>query len=417
MRALNVWYEALVQQERGVCRSKRFLALLFAVTVHIGAAASPARADDRPPGSPVAGSEGDKPWYERLHLRGYTQIRYNRIGASNPHLKNDQGDKSIGADGGFGFRRLRLIIFGDMAKFLSVYIQPDFASAIGDQLNVGIVRDWYTDIFLDDRREFRIRVGQSKVPYGWELMQSSQNRLPFDRSDALNSAFTNERDIGAHFMFAPDWVRKRFKHLVDDGLKGSGDYGMVAVGLINGQPLNSKEKNDNKHFVARVTYPFQIGAQTLELAAGGYTGLFVPTKGEGITGAKEFRDFRAHGTVVLYPQPIGFQFEYNAGVGPELDGTVIREKPLDGGYAMTMVRIPTNDFGVFTPYVRVHRYDGGKKFETSAPRHEVRELNAGVEWQYKKWLELTTEYMESARTVNGKEEAGRLLRLQLQFNY
>lgn len=380
-------------------------------------ASAPAQADDRPPGAPAAGTEASKPWYERLHLRGYTQVRYNRIGASNPHFKNDQGDKSIGADGGIFFRRMRLIIFGDLAPFMSIYLQPDFASAISEQLNVAVVRDWYTDLFLDRKRELRFRVGQSKVPYGFELMQSSQNRLPFDRSDALNSAFVNERDIGAHFQFAPESVRKRFKHLVDDGLKGSGDYGLVSVGVINGQPLNSKERNDNKHFVARVTYPFEVASQTLELAVGGYTGLFVPSKGEGIGGAKEFRDLRMHGTFVLYPQPIGFQVEYNAGVGPELDGKTIRERPLEGGYAMTMVRIPTRDYGTFTPYVRVHRYDGGKKFETSAPRHEVRELNAGLEWQFTKWFELTAEYMESSRKVNTKEESGRLLRLQLQFNY
>lgn len=378
---------------------------------------APARADDRPPGAPAAGTEAGKAWYERLHLRGYTQLRYNQIGASNPHLKSDQGDKSVGGDGGIFFRRMRLIIFGDLAPFMSVYLQPDFASAIGEQLNVAIVRDWYTDIFLDAKREFRIRAGQSKVPYGFELMQSSQNRLPFDRSDALNSAFVNERDIGAHFQFAPESVRARFKHLVDDGLKGSGDYGLVSVGFINGQPLNTKERNTNKHFVARVAYPFDIGSQTLELATGGYTGLFVPTKGEGFGGAKEIRDLRMHGTFVLYPKPIGFQMEYNAGVGPELEGKTVVERPLDGGYAMTMVRVPTTDYGIFTPYVRVHRYDGGKKFETNAPRHEVRELNAGLEWQFKKWLELTAEYMESSRTVNGKEASGRLLRLQLQFNY
>jgi len=406
-----------VRQARVVIESKRFLTVILSTIAVVLGLGGVARADDRPPGAPAAGSEASKPWYERLHIRGYTQIRYNRIGASNPHLKNDQGDKSIGADGGIFFRRMRLIIFGDLASFMSIYLQPDFASAIGEQLNVGIVRDWYTDIFLDDKKEFRIRAGQSKVPYGFELMQSSQNRLPFDRSDALNSAFVNERDIGAHFQFAPASVRKRFRHLVDDGLKGSGDYGMVSVGVINGQPLNSKERNDNKHFVARVTYPFQIGSQTLELAAGGYTGLFVPSKGEGITARKEYRDLRFHGTIHLYPQPIGFQVEYNAGVGPELDGKTIREKPLDGGYAMTMVRIPTKDYGIFTPYVRVHRYDGGKKFETNAPRHEVREINAGLEWQYKKWLEVTAEYMETSRTVNLKEESGRLLRLQLQFNY
>jgi hypothetical protein len=396
------------------------VAALFFIVIALVSASAPrsARADDRPPGAIPAGEEKkDTPWYERIHIRGYTQVRYNRFLASNPHLKNDQGDKSIGADGGIFFRRMRLILFGDMAPFLSIYLQPDFASAINDQLNIAIVRDWYADIFLDGQKQFRFRVGQSKVPYGFELMQSSQNRAPFDRTDALNSAFVNERDIGAHFQFETPAVRKRFRHLVDAGLKGSGDYGLVSVGVINGQPLNSKERNDNKHFVARVTYPFEVGSQTMEIAAGGYTGLFVPSKAEGIGGRREIRDLRMHGTFVLYPQPIGLQAEYNVGVGPELVGKTVQEKPLDGGYVMTMVRVPTKKYGTFFPYARIHRYDGGKKFETNAPRHEIRELNAGLEWQFGKWLEITTEYMESERKVNGKEESGRLLRLQVQFNY
>lgn len=363
--------------------------------------------------------EEEKPWYDRLQLRGYTQVRYSRLGATNPHLKNDQGDKSIGDSGGFLIRRARLILRGEVAPFLGIYIQPEFASALQDSLNIGQLRDLYGDIFLNRDKEFRFRVGQQKVPYGFELMQSSSNRLPFDRSDALNSAFVNERDLGAFFMFEPVSVRKRLRHLADSGLKGSGDYGMVATGITNGQPLNTRERNDNKHFFARITYPFEIGSQTIEIAGGGYTGLFVvPSLAEGITTAqKDIRDLRMHATFVLYPQPFGLQAEYNAGVGPELDGKVVRERPLDGGYIMAMWRAKVGSIHHLTPYVRVHRYDGGKKFEQNAPRHEVKELNAGIEWQISKWLEITSELMASDRTVNGKRETGRLIRLQVQFNY
>ena len=399
-----------IRDARGALAGLLFLTIL--------ATASPAAGQEAKDANPPAPLQATEPWYERIKIRGYTQFRYNRIGADNPHLKNSQGDKSIGDSGGFYIRRARVILYGDPAPFLAFYFQPDFASAIQEQLNVGIMRDWYGDIFLDGRKEFRIRVGQSKVPYGWELMQSSQNRLPFDRTDALNSAFVNERDIGAHFMFAPETIRKRFRHLVESGLKGSGDYGMVSVGLINGQPLNTPEKNDNKHFVGRVAVPFEVGSQTVEMAAGGYTGRFVPTKADDtIKSAKDIRDFRFHSTFVLYPQPFGLQAEYNWGKGPELLGKTIFERPLEGGYVMAMYRTKTESYGTFTPYVRLHRYDGGKKFETNAPRHEVRELNAGLEWQLKQWLEITGEWMESERAVNTKREVGRLFRLQVQLNY
>ena len=394
-------------------------------------ASSPAHAEEKSQPAPAAkheekdkrdtkNDENDEKtkdhWYDHIQLRGYLQVRYNRIGATNPHLKNDQGDKSLGEPGGLFVRRARLVLQGDLGPHFSVYIQPDFASSLNGDLNLGQMRDWWGEVFLDKEKMFRIRVGQQKVPYGFELMQSSGNRLPFDRSDGMNSAFVNERDLGAFFMFETPEVRKRFKHLVDSGLKGSGDYGMTAVGISNGQPLNTREKNDNKHFFARVAYPFEIGSQTVELGAGGYTGRFVPSKEEGMLGVKEYGDYRVHGTFVLYPQPFGVQVEYNAGYGPELVGNTIEKRPLDGGYAMVMWRQKTG-IGYFTPYFRVHRYDGGKKFEQNSPRHQIRELNAGVEWQINKWIELTTELMASDRTVNGKQQEGRVVRLQLQFNY
>ena len=110
------------------------------------------------------------------------------------------------------------------------------------------------------------------------------------------------------------------------------------------------------------------------------------------------------------------QVEYNAGYGPERVESSIEKRPLDGGYAMLLWRQKT-PVGYMTPYARVHRYDGGKKFEQNSPRHEIRELNVGLEWQIQKWIELTTEFMASERTVDGKRQEGRLLRLQLQFNY
>jgi hypothetical protein len=43
-------------------------------------------------------------------IRGYIQARYNRLLETNAQLKNEQGDKSWGADGGFFLRRVRIIL-------------------------------------------------------------------------------------------------------------------------------------------------------------------------------------------------------------------------------------------------------------------------------------------------------------------
>lgn len=354
-------------------------------------------------------------WFERIKLRGYLQFRYNRFLETNDELVNSQGDKSIGGDGGFFVRRARLIVYGDIHPHVSIYIQSDLASTADEQLHVSILRDLYADLFIDKDKEFRFRVGQSKVPYGFENMQSSQNRAPFDRSDALNSAVKEERDLGVFAYYTPKKIRARYKQLVDEGLKGSGDYGVVGIGVYNGQTANKAEKNDTPHVVARVNYPFAIGNQILELGAGGYTGKFVVSKDDGIGGADELRDSRVHASFVLYPKPIGLQAEYNIGVGPELRKGVIEERFLHGGYAMVLAK-----FGGFVPYVRGVLYEGGRKFETNAPRYKVREAEIGLEWQIIQPVEVTAAYTFAERTFPEppyQQESGRFLRLQVQINY
>ncbi len=107
-------------------------------------------------------------WYESISIRGYSQIRYNRLLETN---------------GGFFMRRMRVIFFGQIGPKVYFYVQPDFASSpSSDRLHFGQIRDAYFDIGLDDDNEFRLRIGQSKVPYGFENMQSSQNRIPLDRN-------------------------------------------------------------------------------------------------------------------------------------------------------------------------------------------------------------------------------------------
>ncbi|MFN0032446.1 MAG: porin, partial [Flavobacteriales bacterium] len=127
-----------------------------------------------------------KPWYESISIRGYTQVRYNRLLETNPDLRCEQCDRSWGDNGGFFLRRVRVIIYGQISERAYYYIQPDLASTAGTTGHIGQLRDMYFDIGIDKDNEFRLRLGQSKVPYGFENMQSSQNRLPLDRNDALN---------------------------------------------------------------------------------------------------------------------------------------------------------------------------------------------------------------------------------------
>ncbi|HSN99505.1 MAG TPA: porin [Candidatus Nanopelagicales bacterium] len=367
------------------------------------------------PGALSSAAGAVKKWFEKIKIGGYTQLRYNQLGATNERLVNAQGDRSIGKDGGFLFRRARLVIQGDVHERVFIYLQPDFATIVGDQLHVPTMRDWYADIALDEDKEFRFRVGQSKVPFGFENMQSSSNRAPLDRADATNSSFRDERELGVFYYYAPKQVRALYKELANAEMKGSGDYGIVGLGIFNGQGANKLENNATPHAVARVTYPFRIGRQIIEPGVAGYYGRYVVKADEGIQVAEDYRDMRVMGSLIIYPQPIGLQLEYNIGRGPELSGARVVERPLHGGYATVIARI-----GDFTPYVRFSRYRGGRKFETNAPRYKVDEVELGVEWRPFKALELVGAYAFAERTFPEppyQQESGRLLRLQLQFNY
>lgn len=371
-----------------------------------------------------------KKWYETINLRGYTQVRYNRLLETNSQLKCEQCDRSWGENGGIFFRRIRLIFSGEFNDRIYFYIQPDFASsASATALHFGQIRDAYFDLALDKNKEYRFRFGQSKIPFGFENMQSSQNRLPLDRADALNSALSNERDLSAMFYYAPAKTRKLFAKLVGDGLKGSGDYGVVGLGVFNGQTANRPEANNTLHVVGRVSYPFELkNGQIIEAGMQAYTGKVVVntlTKGViGINNLYEYRDERTAATFVVYPQPFGLQAEYNVGTGPEYNpvNNTIEQKKLKGGYAILSYKIDTKNHQTLIPFVRYQSYEGGKKHELDARKYRVKETEIGVEWQPFKNFEAVAMYTMSDRTfedgvLKTNQQKGNLLRIQLQLNF
>jgi hypothetical protein len=374
-------------------------------------------------------AQPEKKWFETFSIRGYSQVRYNRLLETNEDLGCEQCDKSWGGDGGFFIRRMRIILYGQIGKRAYFYVQPDFASSPStDKLNFGQLRDAYFDIGMDDDNEFRLRIGQSKVPYGFENMQSSQNRLPLDRNDALNSAVSNERDLGVFFYWAPKRVRQLFADLVKSGLKGSGDYGVFAFGAYNGQTANSPELNDEPHVVTRLTYPFQLGNQILETGVQAYTGRFVIPKANLSSGVKyieslSYLDQRAAASLTLYPKPFGIQAEYNTGKGPEFNVLTdsIEVRDLKGGYIQACYQVKLGNQLLF-PFCRYQVYDGGKKHERDARSYNVEEIEYGVEWQPYKQFELVAMYTVSKRRYEdfGNQDnfqRGSLLRLQAQINF
>ncbi|WP_337967549.1 porin [uncultured Flavobacterium sp.] len=384
-----------------------------------------------------SGGGVEEHWYDRISLRGYAQIRYNGLFSTNDKVSCEQCDKSWGttstapdakANNGLFIRRARLVFSGQVHPNVFFYFQPDFASSPSTGIqNFVQIRDLYFDLSFDKKREYRVRVGQSKIPYGFENMQSSSQRLALDRNDAMNSAILNERDLGIFFYWAPAEIRERFAMLVKDGYKGSGDYGVFAFGVYNGQIANKLDGNRDLNVVARVTYPFVIGSQIIEPGIQAYTGKWAFTgeisPGVIVNDPQYVKDQRVGATFVLYPRPFGIQTEYNIGRGPRYNTltNTVDETDLDGGYVLLNYKLDLKKQHIY-PFAKFQYYDGGKKYEKDARSYVVRDYEIGIEWQPIKAFELTAEYVIADRTFEDSalpinRQQGNLLRLQAQFNF
>jgi len=383
-------------------------------------------------------------WFDKISIRGYTQMRYSYL----PGEKKirDEYDASIADNTGFLFRRVRLIVSGDVTDWLSFYLQPEFAGVVpgttSDANNNFVqLRDAYADIFMPvpflffKEKELRVRVGLSKVPFGWDNLQSSMNRITFDRSDGTNSAVNGERDLGFFIYYTPQDTRKLFRRLVDSGLKGSGDYGVLGIGVYNGQTINVAERNDNKHVVVHATYPLELPyGQIIEFGADAYRGSFNvgATNGTGlglpagvnpsVENKGNYLDERVGVHFILYPQPFGLQAEWNWGHGPQLNAArnAIENGNIQGGYVQGMYKLD-HKWGTTIPYVRWQEYDGGKKHRTNAPFNVVREWEVGFEHQFSRNLELTIAYVRTKRTDTQNApyliREGDIVRTQLQYSF
>lgn len=402
--------------------------------------AAPVAAVAPPPQVADAGPGRSEPWYEKLQLRGYTQLRLNTIVSGDAEAPAGVsrlraiGDGDVRSDSNFSFRRVRLVLQGDVSDHVALYLQADLASAVSNQ-SVGErregfaqLRDAYADVFPTGDKSFRIRLGQSKIPYGWENMQSSSNRLAFDRSDGINTGAPSERDIGIVAYYTPAHVQDIWDRLGKDGQKLFGNYGAFGLGAFNGQGTNRTETNDNVMIVGLATWPFELDAlglegQVLELGGSFYRNRVNPEIRTGGVSPVNYKDNRIGLHAILYPQPFGLQAEWNWGRGPEFDPVTgrIEERPLNGGYVQAMARVRRSPLGPFYPFARWQYYRGGFKGATNAPRLETEELEFGLEFLPIPALELTVTYGFASRKEADErrfgQAEGELLRIQAQWNY
>lgn len=403
---------------------------------NVGAPVKPRSISVAPAAAPVP-ALSDMKWADKFSIRGYTQLRYTTLSDNSDVAWFHPADKTVAPDQTFMIRRGRLILSGDASEHLFLYAQGDLNASPGEGDFSAQMRDLYGDIAFDEKKEFRLRVGQSKIPYGYANLQSSQNRGPMERADAINSAAEGERDVGTFLYWAPKDIRDRYANLVRSGLKGSGDYGVFGIGAYSGQGPNRSDSNDSLHTIVRAAYPFKSeSGQFYEAGVQAYTGKFVPkTKGFTLADSDEetVPSFNADGvtdqrvgfTAVMYPQPIGFEAEWNIGRTPTLsdDYQTIDDEYMQGGYIQANAKIDTATTGTIFPFIRWQYFDGARKFGKNAPQVLIDEWDFGVEWSPWKDVEFTAMYTHTLDRTNsntfpyGTLTNGDRLALQVQINY
>jgi hypothetical protein len=402
----------------------------------------------KPGAAPVQTASADKivakskAWYEKISLRGYVQFRYNAelsgdlTAAPGESRLRTIHDSSLGENTSFSFRRVRLILSGNITDNLYIYIQPDFATAVSNQTagetreGFAQLRDAYLDIFTGDSRNFKVRVGQSKIPYGWENLQSSSARIALDRTDAINTATPGERDIGIVAYYTPSQVQAIWDELSKEGQKLFGNYGAFGLGVFNGQGTNRPERNGSVMLVGMATWPLRLDGlgdwadgQVLELGGSFMYNQYRPEVRVGGVAGQSFPDNRINLHAILYPRPFGIQAEWNWGEGPEFDNITrrIETKPLSGGYVQAMYWLKQSPIGQMIPYARWQTYRGGFKAGINAPRLETDELEVGVELTPIKQLEFTLAFSRMQRREADERRSGQaegnVLRAQLQWTY
>ena len=291
-----------------------------------------------------------KHWYDTTKISGYAQGRWLYY----PDADEDEADNE------FSVRRARIKVAAKPADDVKVQIQADFGE--GD----ATIKDAWLQKYFGSESTSSIRIGQQKLPFGFETPQSSSRRLPLERNWVARRTISGERDTGITYFYTAPEDKDLFGHAKSE-LFGTGDYGNIAIGVYNGQGIGAdvEEVNSDKHIVLRACKPLMVGLgggeekdQYVEFGASYFAGDYFSTKAE-----TEFSEnlFGVH--AYLAPQPFGLQAEYYNG---ETEG-----HDIDGWYAMGIYSPEEGDGTLFVRYDDMNGWRKGKNADYSRDRWSI----------------------------------------------
>jgi len=168
---------------------------------------------------------------KKHRIDGYAQFRYEN---------NDATDKQQ-----FLMRRARVNVRGPASERVSYRIEFQLdakvsGSAAGSKVQL---RTAYADYALNTGK---LRIGQAKIPWGYELLASVPNLWTAERSLFMDRLFPNQRDIGVQWSYRSSPSAPQFD-----------------VGIFNGTGINASDNNDRKNVMARVDFPVRHGTVAL----------------------------------------------------------------------------------------------------------------------------------------------------------
>ena len=228
----------------------------------------------------------------RLRIQGYVQAQYS----DNQTLST------------FAVRRGRINFQYQLAPTSRIVIQPDLSSAGGVAL-----RDAYVELTEPwTAWKNTLTAGQFKVPFGFEVRQSSRDREMPERTRVITTLFPGERDRGAMLSGA-----------------GFGDRFTYRVGVLNGNGIPAaNDADDEKDIAGRVGYSFG----PVDIGASAYSGT------SRIANVEQDKERIGFDVQWITPVPgLGIRAEYIEGEQPNAAGA----RDVEGWYVYAVQNIGT----------------------------------------------------------------------------
>jgi hypothetical protein len=159
--------------------------------------------------------------FPKLKLAGFGRVRYSV-------------DAAAGKADGFSLAQGRFGVSGDISDLFAYAFSLEATN--GDPENKKLLYDLYIDTSIV--RNFKIRLGQFKYPFGLEQTTPDADLELINKAEVVNNLVKPTRDIGVQVSreLPAAWLRST-----------------VTLALVNGSGSNSDDENDRKTFIGRLT--------------------------------------------------------------------------------------------------------------------------------------------------------------------